>query len=146
LEADAVGHVICVMGLHLLIGIKIPIAPETKSNDWLAVLIMPLRPSFFVRNVRHVACAWLISHLAELLIAMLRAGEQLNRAFTVVTIFYGHRMVRAHAHGRLGATGQWSDSLSFTAPEMAFEIAKMSMHLRHLTDLIQVMRLGLGIA
>jgi flavin reductase (DIM6/NTAB) family NADH-FMN oxidoreductase RutF len=45
-------------------------------------------------------------------------------------------MNHAHAHGRLGATAQWSCSLSFTFPTVAFEVTKMLMHLRHLTDLV----------
>jgi hypothetical protein len=58
---------------------------------------------------------------------MVRTGEQLDRTLTVVALLHRNAMIHAHAYSRLGATGQWSSSLSFTVPKMAFEIAEMSM-------------------
>jgi hypothetical protein len=56
-------------------------------------------------------------------------------------------MVHTDADRRFSVPSQRPGRVAVTFPIMASNFAKMSMHLRHLSDLVQVMRcFGLGIA
>ncbi|MGC1360014.1 MAG: hypothetical protein WA419_07505 [Silvibacterium sp.] len=84
---------ICVVRVRLLHRIEVSFAPETETNDRRGILIMQYATfgvAFTGKQIVRIQYA----HLPQLLAAMFRAGQKLDRTLGMVTV-RGREEIRA---------------------------------------------------